>query len=142
MTAPDTGSIFLYPIRAALELLQALIRPAYKGAPSSWTLEMTAIVVLMPFIILVLHLWDADIIRITVPSTSFIMEFLRAVTDAIRTVVWLAIGIVVWLVTAILLSPKLRGSAASWLVKLHSGQRSCWPRSLSQAFRSKSANSP
>ncbi|PQA75212.1 lipid A 1-phosphatase LpxE [Brucella oryzae] len=120
MTAPDTGSIFLYPIRAALELLQALIRPAYKGAPSSWTLEMTAIVVLMPFIILVLHLWDADIIRITVPSTSFIMEFLRAVTDAIRTVVWLAIGIVVWLVTAILLSPKLRGSAASWLVKLHS----------------------
>lgn len=120
MTAPDTGSIFLYPIRAALELLQALIRPAYKGAPSSWTLEMTAIVVLMPFIILVLHLWDADIIRITAPSTSFIMEFLRAVTDAIRTVVWLAIGIVVWLVTAILLSPKLRGSAGAWLVKLHS----------------------
>ncbi|WP_139975583.1 MULTISPECIES: lipid A 1-phosphatase LpxE [Brucella/Ochrobactrum group] len=114
-----TGSIFLYPFRAALELLQALIRPAYKGAPSSWTLEMTAIVVLLPFIILVLHLWDADIIRVTAQSTNLIMEFLRAVTDAIRTVVWLAIGIVLWLVTAILLSPKLRANARSWLVKLH-----------------------
>ncbi|AIK44975.1 MULTISPECIES: lipid A 1-phosphatase LpxE [Brucella/Ochrobactrum group] len=120
MMASGTGSIFLYPFRAALELLRALLRPAYKGAPSSWTLEMTAIVVLLPFIILVLHLWDADIVRVTAQSTNFIMEFLRAVTDAIRTIVWLAIGIVVWLVTAILLSPKLRDSARPWFVKLHS----------------------
>lgn len=124
MTGSSTGSIFVYPFRAALELLQALIRPAYKGAPSSWTLEMTAIVVLLPFIILVLHLWDADIVRVTAQSTNVIMEFLRAVTDAIRTIVWLAIGIVVWLVTAVLLSPKLRDNvrsrARSWFVKLHS----------------------
>ncbi|WP_218821691.1 hypothetical protein [Staphylococcus aureus] len=95
MAASGTGSTFLYPVRAALELLQALLRPAYKCAPSSWTLEMTAIVVLLPFIILVLHLWDADIIRVTAQSTNFITQFLRTVTDAIRTVVWLAIGIVV-----------------------------------------------
>lgn len=120
MMAPNMGSIFLYPFRAALELLQALLRPGYKGAPSSWTLEMTAIVVLLPFIILVLHLWDADIIRVTAQSTNPVMEFLRAVTNAIRTVVWLAVGIVVWLVTAILLSPKLRAGARSWFVKLHS----------------------
>lgn len=120
MAASGTGSIFLYPLRAASELLQAILRPAYKGAPSSWTLEMTAVVVLLPFIILVLHLWDADIIRIAAPSTNFVMEFLRTVTDAIRTVVWLAIGIVVWGVTALLLSPKLRGRAGSGLVKLHS----------------------
>ncbi|WP_273771791.1 lipid A 1-phosphatase LpxE [Brucella intermedia] len=119
MAASGTGSTFLYPFRAALELLQALLRPAYKGAPSSWTLEMTAIVVLLPFIILVLHLWDADIIRVTAQSTNFIMQFLRTITDAIRTVVWLAIGIVVWLATAILLSPKLRSGARAWLVKLH-----------------------
>lgn len=120
MAASGTGSMFLYPFRAALELLQALLRPAHKGAPSSWTMEMTAVVVLLPFIILVLHLWDADIIRMTAQSTNFVMQFLRTVTDAIRTVVWLAIGIVVWLATAILLSPKLRTGAGSWLVRLHS----------------------
>lgn len=120
MVASSTGSIFLYPFRAAIELLQALLRPADKGAPSSWTLEMTAIVVLLPFIILVLHLWDADIIRVMAKSTNLIMELLRAVTDAIRTIVWLVIGMVVWLVTAMLLSPKLRGGARPWFVKLHS----------------------
>lgn len=119
MVAAGMGSTFLYPFRAALELLQALLRPAYKGAPSSWTMEMTAVIVLLPFVVLVLHLWDADIIRLTAQSTNFLMQFLRTVTDAIRTVVWLAIGIVVWLATAILLSPKLRSGARSWLVKLH-----------------------
>ncbi|MFQ0814773.1 phosphoesterase [Brucella anthropi] len=119
MAASNTGSILLYPFRAALELLRALLRPACKGAPSSWTLEMTAIVVLLPFVLLVLHLWDADIVRVTAKSTSFIMEFLRTVTDAIRTVVWLAIGLLVWLVTAILLSPQLRARARSWCVTLH-----------------------
>ena len=120
MAASGTGSIFLYPFRAALELLQALIRPAYKGAPSSWTREMTAIVVLLPFIILALHLWDADIIRVTAQSTNPLMEFLRTVTNAIRTLMWLPISIVIWFVTAILLSPKLRDNARAWFVTLHS----------------------
>ena len=120
MMVSDMGSVFLYPFRMVLELLQALLRPAYKGAPSSWTLEMTAIVVLLPFIILVLHLWDADIIRVTAQSTNVIMEFLRTITDAIRTLVWLTISIVIWFITAILLSPKLRDNARSLFVMLHS----------------------
>ncbi len=86
---------------------------------------MTAIVVLLPFIILVLHLWDADIIRATAQSTNFIMEFLRKVTDAIRTIVWLAIGIVVWVITAILLSPKLRAAAGHGSSRFTAGQHWC-----------------
>ncbi len=120
MTAPNAGNILLNPIRAAFELVWALLRPAYKDAPSSWTVEMTAVVVLLPFVVLVLHLWDAEISRAASHSTNFLMEILRTGTDAIRTVVWLAIGLVVWLVTAVLLSPSLKVGVRHQLVRLHS----------------------
>lgn len=119
MMMQNAGNIFLYPFRAAIELLQALLRPSYKGAPSSWTLEMTAIAVLLPFVILVLHLWDADIVRVTAQSTNPVMEILRTVTDAARTAVWLKIAVVVWIVTAILLSPRLRNRAGIAVERLH-----------------------
>lgn len=119
MMMQNAGNIFLYPFRAAIELLQALLRPSYKGAPSSWTLEMTAIAVLLPFVILVLHLWDADIVRVTAQSTNPVMEILRTVTDAARTAVWLKIAVVVWIVTAIFLSPRLRNRAGIAVERLH-----------------------
>ncbi|ABQ60416.1 hypothetical protein H721_00755 [Brucella ovis IntaBari-2006-46-332] len=119
MTVPNAENILLNPIRAACELVRALLRPAYKGAPSSWTMEMTAIVALLPFILLVLHLWDADLSRAASHSTGLFMEILRAGTDAIRTVIWLPIALAVWLVTALLLSPSFQGGARRWLVRLH-----------------------
>ncbi|MBC2884860.1 lipid A 1-phosphatase LpxE [Ochrobactrum sp. CM-21-5] len=119
MTAQEMKTVLLNPVRAALELVRALIRPAYKGAPSSWTLEMTAVAVLLPFVILVLHLWDADIIRAAAQSTNIVMEILRTTTDAIRTVVWLGVALVVWLATAFMLSPSFRGGMQNTLVKLH-----------------------
>lgn len=111
--------ILLNPVRAAIELFQGLLRPAGKGAPSSWTMEMTAIAVLLPFVILVLHIWDADIIRMASRSSFFAMEFLRTVTDAIRTKVWLVVALAAWLATAFLLSPSLRAAAREKLVRLH-----------------------
>lgn len=115
-----TTSTIFYPVRAALELIKALLKPAYPGAPSSWTMEMTAIVVLMPFVLLVLHIWDAQIIRSAMNSDFFVMEILRVITDLIRTLVWLGVGMVVWLVTAILLSPSMRLVVHEKLVRFHS----------------------
>ncbi|MFD1197522.1 lipid A 1-phosphatase LpxE [Brucella gallinifaecis] len=111
---------FFYPVRAALELVKALAKPASPGAPCSWTMEMTAMIVLMPFILLVLHLWDAPIIRAAINSDFAIMEVLRRTTDLIRTIVWLGVAIIVWLVTAFLLSPSMRSGAHETLVRLHS----------------------
>ncbi|MFC7065150.1 lipid A 1-phosphatase LpxE [Brucella rhizosphaerae] len=113
-------STILYPVRAASELVRALVRPAYPGAPSSWTMEMTALVVLLPFILLVLHIWDAQIVRAAMNSDFIVMEVLRTITDLICTIVWLAIGIIVWLVTAILLSPSVRLASQQILVRFHS----------------------
>lgn len=113
-------STILYPVRAASELVRALVRPAYPGAPSSWTMEMTALVVLLPFILLVMHIWDAQIVRAAMNSDFIVMEVLRTITDLIRTIVWLAIGIIVWLVTAILLSPSVRLASQQILVRFHS----------------------
>lgn len=104
MPASKMKQTLLYPIQAARQLVCALLRPANRGASSSWTLEMTAILLLLPFVLLILHLWDADIIRAASQSNNILMQFLRAVTDAIRTIVWLPIAAVVWLATAFLLS--------------------------------------
>jgi len=112
-------STILYPFRAALELIRALVRPAYAGAPSSWTMEMTALVVLVPFVLLVLHLWDAQIVRAAMTSDFIVMELLRTITDLIRTLVWLGIGMIVWLVTALLLSPEIRLASQHMLVRFH-----------------------
>ncbi len=114
-----TNTIF-YPVRAALELIKALLKPAYPGAPSSWTMEMTAIVVLMPFVLLVLHIWDAQIVRSAMNSDFFVMGILRAITDLIRTIVWLGVAMAVWLVTAFLLSPSMRLVVHEKLVRFHS----------------------
>ncbi|MFI3903364.1 lipid A 1-phosphatase LpxE [Ochrobactrum sp. S1502_03] len=119
MNESKATSTILYPFRAALELLRALVRPAYAGAPSSWTMEMTAIIVLLPFVLLVLHLWDAQIVRAAMHSDFIVMELLRAITDLIRTVVWLGIAILVWLITALLLSPGIRLVCQQLLVRLH-----------------------
>ena len=113
-------STILYPVRAASELIRALARPAYPGAPSSWTMEMTALVVLLPFVLLVLHIWDAQIVRAAMNSGFIVMEVLRTITDLIRTIVWLGIGMIVWLVTALLLSPSVRLTAQQMLVRFHS----------------------
>ena len=119
MNERKATSTVLYPFRAALELLRALVRPAYAGAPSSWIMEMTAIVVLLPFVLLVLHLWDAQIIRDAMSSDFIVMEVLRTITDLIRTLVWLGIGILVWLVTAMLLSSEIRLASQQMLVRFH-----------------------
>lgn len=119
MSSPDLKNALLNPVYAAIELIRACLRPAYKGAPSSWTMQMTAIVVLLPFIILILHLWDADIVRAAAGSSNIIMEVLRTVTDAIRTVVWLAVALVVWVVTAFILSPTYRGQMRNVLTRWH-----------------------
>ncbi len=114
-----TSTIF-YPVRAASELIKALVRPAYPGAPSSWTMEMTALIVLLPFVLLVLHLWDAQIVRAAMNSDFIVMEVLRKITDLIRTIVWLGVAIIVWLVTALLLSPSFRLASQQMLVGFHS----------------------
>ncbi|OYR18783.1 lipid A 1-phosphatase LpxE [Brucella thiophenivorans] len=119
MNERKATSTVLYPFRAALELLRALVRPAYAGAPSSWIMEMTAIVVLLPFVLLVLHLWDAQIIRDAMSSDFIVMEVLRTITDLIRTLVWLGIGILVWLATAMLLSSEIRLASQQMLVRFH-----------------------
>ena len=119
MSSPDMKNTLLNPVYAAIELIRSFLRPAYKGAPYSWTMQMTAIVVLLPFIILILHLWDADIVRAAAGSTNIVMEILRTVTDAIRTVVWLAVSLIVWLVTAFILSPGYRGQMRPILMRWH-----------------------
>ena len=119
MSSPDLKKTLLNPVYAALELVRACLRPAYKGAPSSWTMQMTAIVVLLPFIILILHLWDADIVRAAAGSSNIVMEILRTVTDAIRTVVWLAVALVVWLVSGFMMSPGNRGQLRPILMRWH-----------------------
>jgi membrane-associated phospholipid phosphatase len=113
-------SIILFPVRAASELIRALVRPAYPGAPSSWTMEMTALVVLLPFVLLVLHIWDAQIVRVAMNSDFIVMEVLRTITDVIRTIVWLGVGMIVWLVTALLLSPSVRLTSQRVVVRFHS----------------------
>ncbi len=120
MSESKATSTILYPIRIASELVRALVRPAYPGAPSSWTLEMTALVVLLPFVLLVLHIWDAQIVRAAMNSDFFVMEVLRTITDWIRTLVWLGVGIIVWLSTAFLLSPNIRLASQEVLVRFHS----------------------
>lgn len=114
-------SVIFYPARAALELIKALLKPAYPGAQSSWTIEMTAIAVLLPFLLLILHLWDAEIIRSAMNSDFVVMEILRKITDLIRTVVWLGIAIIIWVVTAFLLSPGIHLTAREIVVRFH-----CW----------------
>lgn len=120
MNERKATSTISYPVRAALELLRALVRPAYPGAPSSWTMEMTALLVLLPFILLVLQIWDAQIIRATMNSDFIVMEVLRSLTDLIRTLVWLGVAIVVWLITAVLLSPEIRLASKQTLLAFHS----------------------
>lgn len=120
MNERKATSTILYPFRAALELLRALIRPPYAGAPASWTMEMTAIVVLLPFVLLVLHIWDAQLVRAAMNSNLFIMEALRVVTDLIRTILWLGVAIMAWLVTAFLLSPAIRVGSQQILIRFHS----------------------
>lgn len=109
----------LYPLRAACELIKALMRPAYPGAPSSWTLEMTALLALLPFALLLLHIWDAQIVRTAMSSDMFVMEILRKVTDLIRTLVWLGIALVVWGVTAVLLAPTMLIGPKHLLIRFH-----------------------
>lgn len=133
-------STILYPVRAASELVRALVRPAYPGAPSSWTMEMTALVVLLPFILLVMHIWDAQIVRAAMNSDFIVMEVLRTITDLIRTIVWLAIGIIVWLVTAILLSPLFGLLRSKYLSDSTAGQRLYLYRSLQAVFQLRSAS--
>lgn len=119
MTASDMKDVFLTPVRAAHELLRGLLCPSYADAPSSWTLEMTALLVVLPFIIPVLHLWDAEIVRAASQSDMLVMELLRTGTDAIRTLVWLAVAVVVWIATAFLLSPAAQGRMREVLMRLH-----------------------
>lgn len=119
MAEAKAKDILLQPFRVASELMHALFKPAYRGAPSAWTLEMTAVIVVLPFILLVLHIWDAQLARSAMTSDWILMKGLRAATDSIRTLVWLFIALIVWLVTACLLSPSIRISFRSALVWLH-----------------------
>lgn len=119
LNEPKFSRTIFYPVRAASELIKALVKPAYPGAPSSWTMEMTAIVVLMPFILLVLHIWDAQIVRSAMNSDFVVMQALRMVTDVIRTLVWLGVAMIVWLVTVFLLSPSIRLASREVFVRFH-----------------------
>ncbi|WP_343314412.1 lipid A 1-phosphatase LpxE [Brucella sp. BE17] len=119
MMASDMKDVFLAPVRAAHELLRCLLRKPYEGAPSSWTLEMTAVLVVLPFIIPVLHLWDAEIVRAASQSNLFVMEILRAITDVIRTQVWLAVALVIWVATVFMLVLASQERLRDMLTRLH-----------------------
>ncbi len=119
MTVSDMKDVFLTPVRAAHELFRGLLRPPYDGAPSSWTLEMTAVLIVLPFIIPVLHLWDAEIVRAASQSSFIVMEILRAITDAIRTLVWLAVALVVWIATVFMLAPAFQSRLRNMLMRFH-----------------------
>ncbi|PWL18117.1 phosphoesterase [Falsochrobactrum shanghaiense] len=119
MTETKAKDILLHPLRVALQLMHALLKPAYRGAPPSWTIEMTAVIAVLPFILLVLHIWDAEIIRSAMSSEFMLMKLLRSTTDLIRTLVWLGIALAVWLATAWLLSPSVRVGFKERLVRWH-----------------------
>lgn len=119
MTDSNIGRIFLSPFRIASDLMRALIKPAYSGAPSPWCLEMTAVALVIPFIIVVLHIWDAQIVQSATGSQLQVLQWLRASTDLVRTSIWLAICGTIWLSTAFLLAPNLRQLFRDRIIRLH-----------------------
>lgn len=56
------------------------------------TLALIALLILLPL----LHLADAMTVAWAANSSAFFMQFLRNVTDVIRTLVWLAIVLMAW----------------------------------------------
>lgn len=119
MTDSNIGKIFLSPFRVASDLMRALIKPADAGAPSPWCLEMTALALVIPFIIVVLHIWDAQIVESAMGSELLVLHWLRASTDLVRTSVWVAICGTVWLSTTFLLAPNVRSLFSDRIIHLH-----------------------
>ncbi len=119
MTVSDMTEVLLTPVRAMRELARGLSRSPYEGAPSSWTLEMTALVAVLIFIIPVLHLWDADIVRTLSQSSNSVMVILRTITDAIRTLIWLGVALFIWIASAFMLSSAFETRLRETLMRLH-----------------------
>ncbi len=101
---------FFYPLQAALELVGLLLQRGRRGAPSTWSLRMTMVAVLVPFVILAVHPWDGDVVRMAGQSTNIFMVILRHSTNPAAAQVWLALSILVWLATAFMLAPSGAGS--------------------------------
>ncbi|SIT83723.1 phosphatase PAP2 family protein [Pontibaca methylaminivorans] len=107
------------PLREFGALLSGLAAPRGKGAPAAWTLWMTLAVILLPLVLVVLHRWDAPIVRGAMTSDLWLMEVARLVTSAVKAVYWLALSVVVWVLTCFV----LRGAdGAPWrrrIARLH-----------------------
>ncbi len=106
---PPSG-LLLTPFHAARELLCRLRRPA-PGAAPAWTRRMTGAALLLPVLLLVLHPWDAQIVRAAASSDLLVMEVLRAVTDLGRRLYWWPLAGLVWIATS--------GAATATPVRLH-----------------------
>lgn len=117
---PDPGaSRILGPLRELGALLSGLTAPRREGTPAAWTLWMTLAVILLPLVLVLLHRWDAPIVRGAMTSDFWLMEGLRAVTNAVKAVYWLALMIFLWVLTSFFRQGSTPGSARRVVACLH-----------------------